>query len=255
MRRREKFVLATILLSFGFFLIQQVPLDWRYWAIGLFGLISYAVASWALADDLQFYERITIVPMNPLYSVSVALFYFLLPSSLVGQIILLSLFGIGQYALFLTSNIYSVAKGRTIQLLYAASAIGFILSLVISLFLTNTIFSLKFPFWANGLLLILTHFPLIFMSLWAVNLEEFIAKDILIYSSLTSLFLGEFATIISLIPMPIWNSSLFIMGLVYLSLGILQSYLRGRLFKNTITEYSLMAGLLAILFLVFFPFK
>lgn len=255
MRRREKFVISTIALSLAFFAIQYVALDWRYWAIvGLSGL-TYIVSSWALADDLQFYERLTIVPLPAMYAGAVALFYFLLPENLVSQLLVMILYGIGLYALLLTGNIFSVAKGRTIQLLYAASAIGFFLTLLTSLLFTNTIFSLRLPFWGNGLLISLVHYPLVFLSLWSVNLDDFIAKDLLIYALLISLFLAEFAVLISLVPVPIWNASLFITGLVYLVLGILHSFLRGRLFRNTVVEYSLMGALLAMLFLIFFPFK
>jgi len=255
MRRREKFVISTIILTFIFFTLQYVSLEWRYWAIGGLSLLTYLTASWALSDDLQFYERITIVPFPALYAAAVSLFYFLLPGNLFSQISILVLFWIGLYGLFLTSNIYSVAKERTIQLLYAANAVGLFLTLLTSLLFTNTIFSLSLPFWANGLLVGLIHFPIIFMSLWSINLENFIAKELLIYTLLISVTLVEFASLISLIPVPLWNASLFITGAVYLVLGILHSFLRGRLFKNTMTEYSLVAIMLALLFLVFFPFK
>jgi hypothetical protein len=213
------------------------------------------VSTWALSDDLQFHERLTIVPLPAMYAVSVALFYFLLPGNFISRVMILVLFGIGLYALYLTSNIFSVAKGRTIQLLYAAHAIGYFLTLFTSLLLTNTIFSLHLPFWGTGLLIGVIHLPLSFMSLWSVNLEDFIAKDLLVDSLLISLFLAEFAMLISFVPIPLWNASLFITGLLYLILGILHSFLRGRLFKNTIREYSLMSILLAILFLIFFPLK
>ncbi len=255
MRRREKFVLSTIVLSLAFFATQYVTLDWRYWAIGGLTVFTYLVSTWALSDDLQFHERLTIVPLPAVYAAAVSLFYFLLPSNILSQLIILILFGIGMYALFLTGNIYSVAKGRTIQLLYAAHTVGLFLTLLTSLLLTNTIFSLRLPFWGNGLLVGFLHFPLVFMSLWSVNLEDFIAKDILIYSLLISLFLMEFAVLLSLAPIPLWNASLFVTGLVYLVLGVLHSFLQGRLFKNTTTEYSLVALMLALMFIFLFPWK
>jgi len=255
MRRREKFVISTLLLTLLLFALQHVSLEWRYWGIGAVSLITYLIASWALSDDLQLYERLTIVPLPTLFTLSVTLFYFLLPENLISRVVVLLLYALGIYALLLTGNIFSVAKGRTIQLLYAAHAIGFLLTLLTSLFFTNTIYSLHLPFWGNGLLIGIVHFPLVFMSLWSVNLEDFIAKDLLVYSAVISLFLLEFAMLMSLIPTSVWSVSLFISGLLYLILGILHSFLRGRLFKNTVTEYSLMGILLAILFLVFFPFK
>jgi hypothetical protein len=255
MRRREKFVISTIVLSLAFFAVQYVNIEWRYWAIGVFTIVAYLVSTWALSDDLQFHERLTIVPLPAMYAGAISLFYFLLPSNIFSQLLILIFFGIGMYALLLTGNIYSVAKGRTIQLLYAAYTVGLFLTLLTSLLFTNTIFSFRLPFWSNGLLVALVHLPLVFMSLWSVNLEDFIAKDILIYSLLITVFLFEFVMLISLIPIPTWNASLFVTGLIYLILGILHSFLRGRLFKNTITEYSLVAITLAILFITFFPWR
>jgi len=255
MRRREKFVLSSIFLSLSMFALQYLSIEWRYLGIvGLTGLV-YVVSSWALNDDLQFHERLTIVPLPAMYAAAVGLFYFLLPGNLVSQLVILLLFGIGMYALYLTANIYSVAKARTIQLLYAAHAVGLFFTLLTSLLLTNAFLSLHLPFWVNGLLIGVIHFPLVFMALWSVNLEDFIALDLVYYSILVSVFLTEVAAIVSFLPVPIWHFSLFINGLIYLILGFLQSYLRGRLFKGTLTEYSLLAVFLAILFLVFFPWK
>ncbi len=255
MRRREKFVISTLILTIAFFTLQYVSLEWRYLAIAALSIVSYFVSCWALSDDLQLYEWLTIVPLPAMYATSVALFYFLLPDNIVSQVVISVLFGLGLYALYLTGNIFSVAKGRTIQLLYAAHAIGYLLTLLTSLLFTNTIFSLHLPFWGNGIMIALIHYPLVFMSLWSVNLEDFIAKDLLIDTLLISLFFAEFAMLLSFVPVLVWNVSLFITGLLYLILGILHSFLRGRLFKNTIVEYSLMGILLAILFLVFFPLK
>jgi len=140
MRRREKFIIVSVLLSLGLLATQYVPIDWRYAAIGIFALISYLMSAWALSDDLQIYEWLTILPLPVLYASSVALFYFLLPEVLLSRLAILAVFGVGMYALFLTANIFSVAKGRTIQLLYAARAIALFFTMIISLLLTNTIF-------------------------------------------------------------------------------------------------------------------
>jgi len=152
MRRREKFVIASALLSLGLLVVQYIPLDFRYIAVAVFALISYLASAWALSDDLQKYEWLTIVPFPSMYAAAVGFFYFLLPAGIVSKIFVLALFGLGMYALFLTSNIYSVAKGRTIQLLHAAHAVGLLFTLLTSLLFTNTIFSLRLPFYLTSLL-------------------------------------------------------------------------------------------------------
>lgn len=255
MRRREKFVIASILLSFGLLGVQITALDYRYWGVLVFFVVTYLVSSWALHDDLQPHERFTIVPFPAFYAASVSLFYFLLPPSVFSRVLLLVLFGVGMYALYLSANIFSVAKGRTIQLVHAAQAISLIITLVTSLLMSNTIFSLKFPFYLNGPLIGLLHFPLIFTSLWSVNLERKIQKETLQLSSVLALILAQVATITSFFPLTVWYSSLFVMSILYIGLGILQAALKGRLFSRTLTEYSLVALFVGLVFMFVVPIK
>jgi len=255
MRRREKFIIVSVLLSLGLLATQYVPIDWRYAAIGIFALISYLMSAWALSDDLQIYEWLTILPLPVLYASSVALFYFLLSEVLLSRLAILAVFGVGMYALFLTANIFSVAKGRTIQLLYAARAIALFFTMIISLLLTNTIFSLRLPFYLNALLVATSHFMLVLMSLWSVQLEPRISKQILNYTLLFVLILVEFTIAFSFLPMEIWYISLFIMSLVYVGLSLFQDLLQGRLFKNTATEYTLVSIFIILAFMIVFPGK
>ncbi len=255
MRRREKFVIASILLSTCLLFVQYTSLEWRYWVMGAFVLLTYGISSWTLSDDLQRHERMTIVPVPALYAGAVGLFYFLLPSNLLTRIFILVLFGIGMYAIYLTSNIYSVAKGRTIQLLHAAHAIGFLFTLLTSLLFANTIFSLRLPFYINGGLIALTHFPLVLSSLWAIRLDPHVRKELVMLTTLLTLLLMELAMIMSFMPHSVWYQALFIMSLLYLGVSIIRSFLAERLFMNAVTEYSLVAVFLFALFLLVFPTK
>lgn len=255
MRRREKFIITSLLLGVCLLVVQSIPLEWKYLAVGVFMLVTYAVSSWVLIDDLQRHERLTVVPLPVLYAGSVALFYFLLPSNFLSKVLMLLLFGVGMYALFLTANIFSVAKGRTIQLLHAAQAIGLWFTLIISLFFANTIFSLKMPFYLNGLYIGLTHFPLIYMSLWSVRLEPKFEREVGEMSLLLNVILIEISILFSFLPQTVWYQALFVMSTLYLGLSILRSYLAERLFVNAVREFSLVAAFVVILFLVSFPLK
>ena len=227
----------------------------RYIAIALFVAFTYLISTWALSDDLQSHERLTIVPLPSIYAAAVALFYFLLPESIASQAFVILLYGVGMYALFLTSNIFSVAKGRTIQIVHAANAISGLFGVVISLLLSNTIFSLKLPFYFNGLLIGLTHFPLIIILLWSVNLENKIERDTIGFSLILSIILMELAVVLSFLPLSIWYYALFIMSFFYIGIGLMQSFIRGRLFIRTLVEYSLVATFIVIVFLGVVPFK
>ncbi len=255
MRRREKFVISSVVLSLGLFGVQLVSLEWRYLAVAVHAVLTYIVSAWALSDDLQAFEWATILPFPVLYSAAVGLFYFLLPAGLLSRLFILGLFGIGMYALFLTSNIYSVAKGKTIQLIHAAHAIALLFTLLTSLLFTNTIFSLKLPFYSVGVLVGLVHFPIIFMSLWAVNLEQIITNRIVWLAIALTVIITELAIILAILPVSVWNAALLVMAILYIGLGLLHNFLRGILFGNTMTEYSLVGALVAVVFLLIFPFK
>lgn len=255
MRRREKFVLASILLSLGLLSVQYVPLDFRYPLLLVFSVFTYLVSAWALSDDLQKIEWLTILPLPTLYAGAVGAFYFLLPEGWTSRFFNLGLFGIGMYALYLTANIYSVAKGRTIQLLRAAHAIGLLFTLLTSLLYLNTILSHHFPFYINGLLVGVTHFPLIFLFLWAVRLEPKIDTKVVQISLIFTLFMVELGIMLSFFPMSVWLTSLFLMTFLYIVLGILQAYFQDRFFQSTINEYTGVGIFLGALFLVLLPWK
>lgn len=237
MRKREKFLISSCLLAFGLLGTQYVPLDYRMLATALFFFVTYAVSAWALLEDLSGTEWVTIVPFPAYYAVAVSLFYFLLPENLLSRIVVLALFGIGMYAIYLTSNIYSVAKFRTIQLLRAAHAVGFFLNVLIMFFLTNTIFSFHWPFWINGLMVALASFPVAFHSIWSIDVKRIIDRSLLYQSLAMSIAMGELAIAISFVPTTIWSSSLFLVGSLYAGLGVLVTKLSGRLFQNTVWEY------------------
>lgn len=255
MRRRERFVLASILLSLGLFIVQLVDLEFRIWGVVALGFVSYLLSAWALNEDLQPFEWFTILPLPVFYAISVGFFYFLLPTNFVSRLLVLTVFGVGMYALFLTANIFSVAKGKAIQLIHAAHAIGLLFTLLISLLLNNVVFSLHLPFYVNGLAVALIHFPLILMSLWSVKLEQRVSRETLVLTGMLTLILTELAIGLSFFPISIWNLALLTMAVLYIGVGILQNYLRGILFSNAIREYSLVAGLVGVIFLMLFPLK
>ncbi len=255
LRRREKFVLAAIFLSLGLAVVQHIRLEWRLVALACFTVVTYFTSALVLADDLQRHEWLTILPLPTLYAAAVGWFYFLLPNHFLSVIFILFLFGGGMYGIYLMSNIFSVAKGRTVQLLYAAHASSLIFTLLISFLMSSTIFSLHLPFYLIALAIGVIHFVLIFMVAWSVNLKNYQFKTELLLSFLLTWLVIELATALSFIPFEPWQFSLFIMTFLYISLGVLHSYLRGRLFQKTLKEYVLVAAFGLLVFLVVFPGK
>lgn len=255
MRRREKFIIISLVLAGLLLLIQSLPLEWRVLGSIGFMVLTYFTCAWALYENLEKHEWLTILPMPTLLAGSVAFFYTLLPSTLVSRIAVFVVFAVGMYALLLTSNIYSVSKGRSIQLLHAAHAVGFWFMMLASLLYTEVLYASKISPWLVGLGVMAVHIPLIFVSLWSMQLKEKITKEVVMYSVLFAVLLGELALVISLLPISVWDSALIIMAVMYLTVSYARSVLLGRLFARTFTEYALAAGFVLLFFIRTFPLK
>ncbi|KKS79031.1 MAG: hypothetical protein UV54_C0044G0020 [Candidatus Beckwithbacteria bacterium GW2011_GWA2_43_10] len=238
-----KLVIVAVALSLGLLGIQSIDVDARYQAIGLLAGVAYGLSAWALFGDLKKTEWLTVLILPVLYPVAVALFYFLLPVRLLSRILILSIFGIGMYALLLTENIFSVAAIRTIQLLRAAHAVGFLLTLLVAFFLWDTLFSFRLAPWWNALGVGITSLPLILQGLWSVNLEDKISQEVVNNSLGLSWGLTSLALMISFWPVTITIASLFLVTALYVGLGLVQNRMTGRLFKKTVTEYLWVSGL------------
>jgi hypothetical protein len=218
-------------------------------------LLTYLISAFALFDDLKGIEWFTILPLPAFYSAAVALFYFLLPANLVSQIVIVAVFGLGMYALYLTENIYSVAAIRTIQLLRAAHAVGFLISILTLILFYNTIFSLRLSWYWNGLMVGLITIPVMLQGLWSIQLLKSLTKSVVIPSIVISLIAGEIAVFLSFVPVTVWIAALFLGTFIYVVLGLLQQSISDRLFVRTMYEYLAVGGSVLIASLLVMPWK
>lgn len=234
--KRRKFLLVSILLSMGLLIVQRLSVESRYSAIVFFGIAAYMLTAWSLLKDLRGLNWLVNLILPTLYPVSVALFYFLLPQAVITRTIVVILFGISMYALLLTSNIFAVASIRTIQLLRAARAVGFLLSILTSAFLFHVIFSLRVGLLAVAGLVLILSLPILWQGIWSYVVANTIKREFY-YSLVGSIIMAEFALALSfwLISVPL-ASILLAMGM-YVILGLFSHDLEGRLFSRTVQEY------------------
>lgn len=243
--KRRKFILSSLLLTLGLSLIQTGQITNRYLALVLLSLAVIPLTLWSLREALRGPVWLTSWILPLFFTIGVGFFYFLLPSSLITAVPVILVYFLGMYSLFLSENIFSVAAIRTIQLFRSASAVSFLLTLVVVFFLYDTIFSFRLPFYLNGLLVSLVSFLLFLHGAWTVNLEEKINTEVLLISLILSLGMGEIALVLSFWPATITLLSLFLTSLVYVGLGLVQAKLSDRLFKKTVREY-LTVGFLVL---------
>jgi len=239
--KRAKFILVAAFLSLGLLVIQFVSFSFRYQAIAGFTLLTYILSAWVLYEEMIGIHWIMCLILPCTYMAGVALFYFLLPEKMILRFLILLGFSVGMYAILLTENILSIASAKTIQLLRAGQAVGFLMTLIAAFFIFDTIFSFKFSPWNNGLLIMITSFPLYLQSVWTIKLSKVFEKDLIIYSVVLAFISGELGMAISFWPLSILIASLFLVAFFYVSMGLLQHKFSGKLFENTYKEYLQIA--------------
>lgn len=269
--KRQKFVIATLILLAGIILLRFGPgayLQWRFRVI-LFTISGIIVTIWALYDsDFGGIEWLTLPILPVFFAISSALVFPLLPSqfetvftipvtadtsfllSLIIKFLFLGFFSIGFYASLLVGNIYNVSAVRTIQLLRVASSVGFLMTIATALLLYLVIFSFHFGSFLNLTLVFSASFFLALQSIWSVGLPPSLTKTVYNYSLLVAALLGQLAWVISFWPLPISIYALFLTAIFYELMGIIQYYLGERL--NPKVAYEFVAVAIIIFFITVF---
>lgn len=237
MSKRKKFIVTSALLSLGFTGINFVPDSFRFIAIGLLSLLTVILFIWSLWEGLGINLTLITLVLPFLFTVSVGLFWFLLPTNLFARIPVVIFYGLGIYALCLTANIYTVSAIRTIALLRAARGVGFVLTLVTYFLVFDAILSLRAPIYVVSGVVFLASFPLFLQGFWTIVLEKKISSNIIKISAVASLVMGEIAVSMYFWPVTVVVGSLFFTVGAYVLLGLGQAYLEGRLFKQTVRDH------------------
>ena len=240
MSKRIRFVLISIILSFGFLSIQYLPgifEQYRFYSIGALSFLSLVLFAWAIREGLGLNMTLLSLVLPFMFTLGVGLFWFLLPSSLITKIPVLIIFVFGIYALSPTANIFTVATTKTIPLMRAAKGVGFVMTLFTMFLLYDTIFSLKSNIYISTLLVGAVSFPLNLQSFWSVKLVKEPTLDVFLASLVCTVILIETSALLFFWPVTVIVGSLFLTVVAYTMLGLGQSHLEGRLFSQTVREY------------------
>lgn len=237
MSKRGRFIITSIILSLGLLGIQYIDSLYKFYA--MFGLIFLTVILfiYSLREGLEKNMTLTTLLLPALFTLGVGLFWFLLPANLFTRIPIVIFFASGIYVLCLTMNIYSVSAFKNIALLRAARGVGFVLTLLTSFFLFDTILSLRQPIYATLPLYFICTFLLFFQGFWSIDLKKNLTANLLIITLISSLVLTELSILLFFWPTTVVVGSLFLTSGVYLLLGLGQAKLEERLFPTTLREY------------------
>ncbi|MBI4099818.1 hypothetical protein HY440_02320 [Candidatus Microgenomates bacterium] len=262
MSKRQKFVIATLVLLAGIVAIRLFPgvlIQWRF-RVAIFSLLAVLASVWALFDEDFAGVEWVILPILPaMFAVSAAVVFPLLPTgfdliaqvplspdagSLLGLLVRiahLGVFVVGYYAALLTTNIYNVAAIRTIQLLRVAHSIGFLVTVATALFFYIVISAFHLSSFLNFLAVFGVTLPLAFQSLWSVNLEEKVSGQTRNFALLTAIVLGQIAWALSFWPIGVSIFALFLTAIFYELIGIIQYHFGERLSPRIANEFVLVA--------------
>ena len=247
--KRQRFVWATLFLTFMLVLTQIVPSDYRYLCVVALSFCAFILSALTLHEDLKGIEWFTLLVLPTLYSAAVALFYFLLPVRWLTRIPIAALYAFGFYALLLTENIYNVAANRTIALLRAAHSVGFLMTFVTYFLLVQTVFAFRGGPVPNSIGIGMLSYICIFQFLWAMELEEKASGRLVSVTIVLTVVLMQVTWILSFWPVPRMMAALFLSSVFYSLVGMAQQYIIEKMYKKTVIEFFFVCIVISLIFL------
>lgn len=243
MPKRLRYFISSVLAALGFYLFLGLGVESRYY--GLMLLVALvAFCFWfglGIIFDGSIDTRIMSVLLPVLWTLGFGLFAVLLPATWLYFLLFSLFFGIIIYAMFLVENVFLVAIGyKTVPLYRAAYTVNLIVTLLVSFFVFNGLFSFKLPFWGN--MLVVAGLSMLFFSYqyWAIAIElsdDGREKGRWPYIIIPSVLITELVGILSFWPVGIFKGSVYLMAAIYIILGLMQAEIRDRLFRRVEMTY------------------
>ena len=243
MSKRKRFIVSTLLLTLIFASIQLLEGSFKFLGVFAMSLLTLPLVIWSLSEGIGLNLTLVTTTLPFMFTLSMGLFWFLLPSSVILSVLIFVFYSVGMYAIFLVSNIYSVGAIKTIPLVRSARGVGFVTSLLIMFLLFNFIWSLRAGIFLVIPIVFLVTFPLFLEIFWTVFPKVSLDDRVVKYSLAASLIISELSLALYFWPVTITIGSLFQVIAAYVLLGLGQADLEGRLFPQTISEYLKVAAI------------
>jgi len=239
MSKRIKYLISSLLATVGFYFFLSLPYESHYYGL-LVGIVLIIFCFWfglGIVFDKSIYIRLMSIVMPVAFFIGFSLFATLLPQTFFLIIFYSLFFGVINYSMFLVENVFLVAIGfRTPPLYRAAYTVGLILLLLTAFFLFDSLFSFKFIYWINMLLVFIISmviFSYVFFSVTIELADDGKDKNIWYYILVPSILMSEIALVLSFWPVGIFKGSIYLVMIVYILSGLMHGELRDRLFKRT----------------------
>lgn len=248
--KRQKIVLASILISISLAITQSVNLFTRQNLVITTVILAFLLSLWALWAGMSKLKAFTLLTLPTLYTLGVITFYFLLPVRWLTKLPVDLIFGMSFYFLLLSQNIFNVSAFRTIPLYRVATAVSFLVTIFSGFLLFHVLHALSLSFILNGAVVGTISFLLILPALWSIDMEG-VSKQMISYSIVLAVVMGEVAMALSFWPIPsnslMW--SIMLSSFLFILLGVSLDKYRNRL---TRVEAYLYLGFGVLVFWVTF---
>jgi hypothetical protein len=251
--KRQRFIIASAIalclsLFFDSFLDQFGLL-----VFPLSAVVIYLASLVSLKEDIAGIEYITLFILPVFFFIGANVFLTILPDRKLYHLPMYSLISVGMYIIYLTENIFNVAAIRTIQLLRAAHAVSYLLTLITAFFLLSYIISAHMSSWITVILINFTVLALTIQFLWSFDLIPYLTRRTLIYTLATCIIFTQITVAITFYPQTIAMTSLFLIAVYYVLLGVLQHYYEKKLTRRPTIEYVIVAFIVFIIMIVTTP--
>lgn len=237
--KRQKFVVAVIILSLSLFLTEFQKFYFTQsgiYVVLFLSALTNLFLFWAIRGDVKENKAYQSFILPFFYSLAFGLFYFVTPTLFLSRIVLTAVYAFGLYSLFLSQNILVVSSMRTIALLSGARIVSFVITLISYFFLTNIVYTLHINIFFVILFVFIYTYFLIYGSLWTYNLQKTI-PNIQTWALVLTVCLVEAAVILWFWPSSPTVIALFLAGFFYTIIGLSHIWFERRLFKGILWEY------------------
>lgn len=248
--KRQRFIFSVIILSLGLFIAEHFLGKSGLYFVFILSFLTTFLLYFSLKEDLKDNFSIQIFILPFFYSLSVGLFYLLVPARLLTRIGMTTLYAVGLYSLFLSQNIFTVSSIRTIALLSGARTVSLVLTLLSYFFLSNVVFSFHVNVFITLALIFIYTFPFVLQAIWIHTLDKNPFAQVFWVLSLT-VCLVEIALFLWFGPSSPTVSALFLTAIFYVLVGLTQAWFEKRLFRSVILEYFWIT-VISFIFLVLF---
>lgn len=238
MPKRIRFLFASIFIALVFLVFLALPYEFRYYAMAV-GVVLLVLIMWFGLDIKKntptMIRNMTVVLPGSFF-IGYGLFAAIIPYSLITGIILSVFLGIIVYVIFLVENVFLFAVGyKTVPLYRAAYTVGSIIMLLTAFFLFDSLYSFSLSYWLNMVMVYIISVWLFAYHYFSVTIElpdDGSKLDIRSYVLLPPLLMSELALVLSFWPIGIFKGSIYLTAIIYVIAGLIQSDIRGRLFKK-----------------------